>query len=306
MIKKYLLLSAMAGVVFFSCNTDDDTPRDMDAPVISTAEGRDEIRPRQGERMAATNDHMHVRFSVSDPSGIQQVRIDVHSGFDGHTHGRVAQGFEPLTVSRRIDLNGATFYNQDGHDTDIYWEGENSEIDGTVLAGPYHFGIDATDIHGNVTSYADNNNYSSTFYLERPYAPDMQITNLDGNELDGEPGEALDVQGTVHRRDHQLSSDITFLWVRLVEEDDHDDDDHGHGEDVYERMWGQSTWRQHSNGNWYGGADLPSGASINLAEALAGDNAIILPSGDRHYELIIWAEDSNGNVTRRAYEVHAH
>ncbi|HSJ67922.1 MAG TPA: DUF4625 domain-containing protein [Anditalea sp.] len=302
-MKKYLTLSALAALSLFSCNTDDDSIRDMDAPVIAAADGRDEIRPRQGEVMRSTSDHMHVRFSVTDPSGIQQVRLDLHSAFDGHSHGRISNDFEPLYINEVIPVNGATFYNQDGHDTDIYWAGPNSPVQGNVLAGPYDFVIDATDIHGNVTSHADGNNYSATIYIERPYGPQMTVTNLQDDELEGTAGEPLEVQGSVFRGDDALSTNITFLWVRLAEEE-HDGD--SHGEDVYENMWGTSKWRQHSNGNYYTGDALPAGTAIDFTQAFVGDNAIVLPAGEEHYELIIWAEDANGNVTRRAFEVHAH
>jgi len=301
MIKKYLLFTALAGVTFFSCNPDDEQPRDMDAPVISTAEGRDEIRPRQGEIRGRNSDHMDVRFSVTDPSGIQEVKIDIHSVFDGHSHGRVGQEFERLNILETIPVNGATFYNHDGHD--YYWEGPNSMLEGELLAGPYDVIISASDIHGNVTTTAEGTSYFTTMYIERPYAPNMNIANLEGNELEGVAGEPLNVQGRVFRDTHALSSDITFLWVRLVE--DHDDD-HGHGEDKYSRNWGTSVWRTHSNQQPYTGPALPSGADIDLAQLFTGDNAIVLPAGEEHYELIIWAEDANGNVTRRAYEVHAH
>ena len=301
-MKKYLTLSALAAMTLLSCNTDDDSIRDMEAPVIAAAEGREEIRPRQGEVMRATSDHMHVRFSVTDPSGIQQVRLDLHSAFDGHTHGRLANDFEPLLINQVIPVNGATFYNQDGHDTDIYWAGPNSPVQGNVLAGPYDFVIDATDIHGNVTSHADGNNYSTTIYIERPYGPQMAVTNLHDDELEGTSGQNLIVQGSAFRGDHPLSSDITFLWVRLAEEEH---DGHAHGEDVYERMWGTSKWRQHSNGNFYTGAAIPTGTAIDFSQAFSGENAIVLPAGEEHYELIIWAEDVNGNVTRRVVEVHA-
>jgi len=304
-MKRYITLSALAAVTLFSCNTDDDSIRDLEAPVIAAADGRDEIRPRQGEVMPASNTHMHVRFSVTDPSGIQEIKIDVHSDFDGHTHGRMAQGFEPLTVLKTIQVNGATRYNQDGHDTDIYWEGPNSSVQGNVLAGPYDFIIDATDIHGNVTSHAEENSYFTTIYIERPYAPQMIVTNLHNGEIDGTPGAPLAVQGGLTRSDHQLSSDISFLWVRLA-----DEDDHGHGHrikdgDHYERMWGTSKYRQQANGNPFTGPALPSGTALDFSQIFTGNNAIVLPAGTGHYDLIIWAEDVHGNVTRRAYEVHA-
>ncbi|EON76578.1 hypothetical protein ADIS_3028 [Lunatimonas lonarensis] len=309
---RYLMLGLAIG--FFSCETDDDQLRDMEAPVIGAADGRDAIRPGHGEIRAATTDHMHVRFSVEDPSGIAQVRVDIHNGFDGHTHGRIQTDFELLNVNDIYSPDasnpsfrfpqGATRLNVDGTGTDIYWGGNNSRVSGNVLAGPYHFTIQAIDIHGNQTSYGDGSNYLATFYIRTPYAPEVSVTNLHDGEIEGEAGEALEVEGFIRKTSHTLSTDLKFVWIRLMEEEDeHDHEHHAHARrlsgEFYERMWGSSTWRQGLNG-----PELPSNTEINLAELLSGQNEIIVPAGEDHLDLVIWVEDVAGNVSRYVYEVH--
>ncbi|MCH7412182.1 DUF4625 domain-containing protein [Belliella sp. R4-6] len=312
MKKLPILLSFSLLALSFSC-TDDQDPSvtDLDAPVIGFAEGRDSFRPMANEVRAATTDHMHIRFSVTDESGIGQVLVDIHNTFDGHTHGRLSNTFEKLSVKDIYSANaenpifrfpvGAKTLNVDNSSTDIYWAGPTSRVEGNVLAGPYDIIISAVDIHGNQTGFADESNYITTFFIERAYAPVTEVTNLHDGEIEGEAGEALAVEGSISKGNHELSSEIKFVWIRLVEEDDHQGHNHGRIKDgeFYEKMWGKSTWRQGLEGE-----DLPNNTSLNLSEILSGENAIILPAGEDHLELIIWVEDVQGNVTQKTYEVH--
>lgn len=310
----YLLLGA--SFLAFSCETDDDQIRDLEAPVIGPADGRDAIRPTEEEVNPAAKDHLDVRFGVDDPSGIAQIRVDIHSSFDGHAHGRIQTDFERLDVDDIYSPDaanptfrfpqGATRVNVDGPGTNIYWEGNSSRVSENVLAGPYDFSIQAIDIHGNQTSFGDDSNYLATFYLQRPYAPQVNITNLHDGELEGEAGKPLVLEGMIHKSGHQSSTDLKFLWVRLTEEDDHGHDaEHSANarvtdeDDFYEKMWGSSTWREDMTG-----PELPSTAELNLAEVFTGENAIMMPANEEHLDLIIWVEDTGGNITRLLYEVH--
>lgn len=312
MKKIRLLISSLFIAALFSCSDENDNPpvQDLTAPELGFAEGRDSFRPMENEVMPATKDHLHLRFSVSDESGIGQVLVDIHNSFDGHTHGRLNNTFTALNVKDIYSSDasqpflrfpeGATFLNVDGSATDIYWAGPTSRVENNVLAGPYDIVISAVDVNGNQTSFADNSNYITTFYIERPYAPMIAVTNLHDGEIEGQAGEALEVQGSVAKADHELGSEITFLWVRLMEEDD----DHGHeyrvsGEEFYEKMWGTSAYKDGKSG-----PALPNANELKFEDIFTGDNSIILPEGEDHLELVIWAEDANGNITRKVYEVH--
>lgn len=314
-MKKYLSYLALGLAVVHASCTDNDDPAvvDRDAPVIAFAEGRDGFRPANNEVRRGTTDHMHVRFSVTDASGIGQVLVDVHNSFDGHTHARMLNNFEALNVKDIYSPDagnpafrfpqGATFLNVDNSTTDIYWEGPTSRVEGNVLAGPYDIIVSAVDIHGNQTGFADDSNYLATFFIERAYAPVVEVTNLEDGEIEGEAGEALEVIGSIAKGTHSLSSEIKFVWIRLAEEHDHN---HSHSamarvkdEVFYERIWGASTWRQGMTG-----PALPNTDELRFEDILQGENAIILPSGEDHLDLIVWVEDINGNVTQKTYEVH--
>ena len=303
----YLSLASLL-LVGGACSKDDNNNGNggkgsLTPPTITAADGRDAIRPENGEVRASSTGHMHIRFKVTDEDGINQARVDIHHAFDGHSHGRgtTSSDFEHLDYRKIYEGEGAKSLNIDDNFEDVYWEGSNSVIGNkNVLAGPYDFAVDASDIHGNQTSFSDNTSYLATFWIERSYAPQISVSNADDGEIDGHPGQQLSVLGSIERNaSDALSSDIAFVWVRLYEEDDHDHG-HGHGDDIYDEKWGSSQWRSLNGGS------LPSATNIDLANLLSGSNAITLPSGHHHYELLIWVEDVNGNVTQRIYEVHAH
>lgn len=294
-----------------SCSDDDDAPGivDLEAPVIGFAEGRDSYRPIDGEVRLANTDHMHVRFRVTDNAALGQVLVDIHAAFDGHTHGRLNNGeFELLNVKDIYSPTaenvifrfpeGANSLNVDGSATDIYWGGPTSRVETNVLAGPYDFTISATDEAGNSTNFSNNSSYIATFYIQRPYAPVVTVTNLEDDELHGEEGQPLAIEGTIAITEHALASELAFVWVRLIEEDDHSHgrlSDEGHGEWI----WGTSQW-----GDGMSGDPIPNGELLNLTEVFSGENAITLPNEHGHFELVFWIEDANGNVTREVFEVH--
>jgi len=301
-MKKYFILPMLA-VMGFACSSDDDNgDASTTPPQIIPAEGRDAIRPQPGEVRAATSTHMHVRFKVTDPDGVQQARVDIHHAFDGHSHGRGATSsdFAHLDYQKIYEGNGRDEINIDDNFEDVYWEGNRADdlFGGrNVLAGPYDFAVDATDVLGNQTTFTDNTSYLAQFWIKRHYAPQIEV-DLTNGEIAGTPGQVLNVSGTISRNmSESLSSDIAFVWVRLYEEDDHG---HDHSEDVYDEKWGASQWRTGMSG-----ATLPDAQSISLADLLSGNKAIELPTGHGHYELLVWVEDDNGNVTQEIYDVHA-
>ena len=311
---KILSISLVLIVFTAACNSDIDAVNDRDAPVIDKAAGHDELHPVLGFEAPAETDHLPVKFSVHDPSGINQIKVGVHPGFDGHSHARISNEFVQLTVADVYSADasdpafqiekGVTSVNIDDVAADIYWEGDRSRVNGNVLAGPYHFSIETSDTHGNQTSHADNSIYSTTFILHRPYAPLITVDNLSDGELVGDTGQQLEIEGQIKTGDHALGSALKFVWIRLTE--DGDEDDHsGHNHriaegDLYEKTWGTSTWRTNVGSD----GDLPNNSSIDLATILS--NGIALPNGHAHLELIIWAEDINGNITRRVFPVHVH
>lgn len=309
---KKILFAALMGsaFIFTACNNDDDDgngttlPGDNDAPTITFAEGRDSFRPDMGEARSATTTHMHIRFRVTDESPLEEVTASV----TGNYLGTVPENFSLLTITDVYNSEnpdspfffpeGATELNVDSDETDIYWFGNQArpEVTGAVVAGPYDFTVRARDAFGNETSEEENVNHR--FYINRTYAPSIEVTNLHDGELDGEENEPLEVEGTISAGEGNFAGELSFIWVRLVNEDNHDDFAPAEAA-LAEVIWGSSTRIQAS------GQALPAG-DIDLAAALSGENAVILPDGHGHYDLIVWAEDVHGNVTRATVEVHVH
>ncbi|MDN3690342.1 DUF4625 domain-containing protein [Cyclobacterium jeungdonense] len=309
-----IVLMAFASIFFLACETGSESPQDLEAPVIDHAESHDEIEPQNGEVFGETADHAPIRFSVEDPSGIGQVRVNVHANFDGHSHARMNNDFVRLNINdiyspeaSNPDFRfpeGSTRINIDDPGTDIFWAGANSRLTGPVIAGSYDVGIEATDIHGNQTGYDDGSSYLATIQIRTPYAPSISITNLHEEELEAEAGMPLNVQGSISRTSHDLSAPISFLWIRLTEEHDDLEGEGGHNhriseEDYYDQMWGSSAWLEEGSG-----PELPHDEMLDLSKILTGDNAIQVPSGEDHLDLVIRAEDVNGNTTEKTFTVH--
>ncbi|EPR71620.1 DUF4625 domain-containing protein [Cyclobacterium qasimii] len=309
-----ILLTSIIAFSFFSCETTSEDPQDLVAPVIDHAESEDEISPDHGEVFTETMDHIPVSFSVEDPSGIGQIKVNVHANFDGHSHARVLNDFEKLAIDDiyAVDASdpdfqfqaNSTLVNVNSTATDIYWSGSNSRLSGPVLAGIYDFSIAATDIYGNQTSFADASSYITTIHIRTAYAPSITVNNLDDDELLGSHGETLTVTGEISKPTDDLSAPLAFVWIKLGEEDDDDDHDHDHSErvsndeHVYDKMWGSSQWLADGQG-----PDLPNDQLIDLATLLTGENAIILPATGEHLDLTIRAEDVNGNTTEKIFHV---
>lgn len=296
-MKKQMIFGLAASLLLLAaCKKEEASDTDKKAPVITAAEGRTAIRPENKEVRGTTTDYMHVRFQVTDPSGISEALVDIHHAFDGHAHGKTTSTFEHLSVRKIYKGNGAVKFNIDSSFDDIYWGGPGSLVTGNVLAGPYDFMIEAVDIHGNQTSAAAGTNYIATVYIERPYAPAVAVTNLVDGELEGLKNTPLDVQGAITKTANALSSDLVFVKIRLGEEDDHNHKTASG--DIYEAAWGTPKWTNTV------GIALPNTTAIQFSDLLIGAKELVLPNEEGHFELEIWVEDAEGNVTRKLYEVH--
>ncbi|GMQ28008.1 DUF4625 domain-containing protein [Algoriphagus confluentis] len=300
-----LLTIVFLGLATVSSCTDSGEPQDLQAPQISPVSGSSSISPAAGQIFSDTETGVNVSFQVADPQGVQEILLDIHGGFDGHSHGRLLNSFERLNVrkifhsassdSRLIIESGSPEVRIDPYR--VIWEGQNSEIQGNVLAGPYHITISATDVNGNQTSFGDGSNYHTTFYIQRPYAPAIELTG-GPNSISAQAGAPLLMDGFIQTTTHPLSTPLKFIWMRLTNQDRFDEQEGG-GAQVRvfgEQLYGESSWRNLK------GNPLPSSESINL-RTLAENQTITVPTGQNQLILIIWAEDMAGNVTRIAIPV---
>lgn len=300
-----LIALALLGITYLGSCSDSGEPQDLQAPEIGPIPGMASISPGVGQIFSSGEKAADVSFRVADPQGIQEILLDIHGGFDGHSHGRLLNSFERLNVRKIFQSNasdprlviesGSPEVRIDPYQ--VIWEGQGSEIQGNILAGPYHITISATDVNGNQTSFADGSNYHTTFYIQRPYAPSIE---MDGGatSISGRAGSPLEMDGFIQTTTHPLSTPLKFIWMRLTNQDRFDEKEGGNAQvQVFgEQIFGESSWRNLK------GNSLPSSERVNL-RTLSENQSMMIPTGQNQLILIIWAEDMAGNVTRKAIPV---
>ncbi|MCM5663940.1 DUF4625 domain-containing protein [Galbibacter mesophilus] len=290
-MKKQIAIILCSTFLLSSClNEDDNNDVDVSAPAIGAGQGVDAIQPSYFFTTDPETEEVPLNFSVSDETGIQEIKINVHSGFDGHTHGKSTfarnPSFKLFTHNEVISSENFEDPKQFSYSSKIYLDERNENIkEGELyLSGPYHFSIQATDVEGNQTSYGDNSTYHTTVYLNTMYAPQATVTNLDiANNAIG---------GRVYQNtEHKASSEIVFLWI--FSQKPNAENPAQEGTILEERIWGKSNWPHQFRPNE--GEALPNAQEIQLADLLDGDSAFFSSLTDA--KLMIWAEDSNGNIT---------
>jgi hypothetical protein len=289
-------------IVFASCGDNDDVI-DLNAPEIGPLAPGLEIKPSRGQVFGVNDTGLELAFSVTDPSGVLEVLVDIHGGFDGHSHARTKSDFERLNFRKILSagqqVSGVSFQDNnrmllvDG--LRVNWDGPESSLLGNLLAGPYHVTISATDVYGNQTAFADGSNYHTTVYLRRPYAPQIDLgTN---EKLLVGANQQVRLLGEIFRSSHTLATDLAFIMIRLVNADDFDETDAGvQRVEFFNVRLGKSSWRNLS------GSPIRDVNRQQLDE-LQDLQVLRWPTQKGSYKLIFWVEDFAGNVTRQVFDI---
>ena len=289
-------LLLLAGTLSGCLGSEADETIDLTAPVIGPRGSTQGIAPARFLEVGPKASHIPLAFEVTDERGISEIGIESHNGFDGHLHGRGPTGGEFVLLNYRQTLlakdfpDATRFETRADDELSIFLDERNPNIPAgaRLLAGPYHFSIKAVDASGNETSYDDNSTYHSTIYLQRSYAPAVEVASVD--RASGS------LNGTVKRNTaDEASSNIVFLWVYVTRPNPANPAQEG--ELVTEWLWGKSNWPHQFRAN--SGTALPSGNNIDLATLLSSQAAIRqMASGD---QLRVWVEDANGNITLKTF-----
>lgn len=138
-LKSLLLLSSIA-IISFSSSCKKDEP-DKEAPVIVS------VSEPINDDTLYTGNELHVDLKVTDNEALSQVKIDIHSAEDGHSHGKIAAGayWEEIRI---VNVSGTSF---DMH--------EHIDIPTTAAAGKYHVIITAVDKAGNQSAVTERDIY---------------------------------------------------------------------------------------------------------------------------------------------------
>ncbi|MGY6562629.1 MAG: DUF4625 domain-containing protein [Luteibaculaceae bacterium] len=278
-MKKHVLWSvAAATLLFTACNRDNDE-QDLTAPSIHNFE----MRNAAGNtvRQVAQGESITFSATVNDETELREFKLDVHGEFDGHAHRDAAH--RELVHIKIIPISGT--------------EAQISEVitfehdDNTpVRAGIYHAVAKAIDASGNEAAFR-----LIEFTVTNQVMPLITVT---GTNMSGHGGHFHALQGSTV----QFMGEITARGGSLLEH-----------VKVYKKEKGHHGHHSHSrhgdHDNHFGTKVFDSGeidaASFNLADI----TGIVLPMLDagedeKEIELTIMAEDSNGNIAFRKFEIH--
>lgn len=298
-MKKQVVLLFCTFLLFSSCLEEEDVDSvDLEPPRIIANAGQGSIQPVHFFKTDSVTEEIPLAFTIEDASGIGEIKIDVHSGFDGHTHGKSASARNPKfrLFNHNEVLDAASFEDANRHtvSASLYLDARNPNLeeDELILGGVYHFSVQATDVEGNETNYRENTTYHTTLYLNRPYAPQVELTDIDVS--------ANMVNGRIFRNmAHEASSDITLLWIYV--EQPNADNPAQEGIVLAERLWGRSNWPHQSRENE--GEPLPNTQELSMQQLLGAD-ADFFASLRNGTKLVVWAEDTNGNISVNQFNIN--
>ena len=298
MRRGFLLITIAAQLLFLSgcLDSDDGDDQDLTSPQIGPVANMPNIMPGHFLEVASDATSIPMAFEVRDESGISSIIVEAHSGFDGHTHGRVTNNEFILFSYRHVISSEAlddplVFRSAAADEPTLYLDERNSLIQEgeLVLAGPYHFSIQATDLARNETSYDDNTTHHGTLYIHRDYAPQISPVVIDAS--------ARTITGSISRNTaNASSSDIVFLWVYIARQNE--ENPAQEGDLIAQWIWGSSNWAHLFRPNT--GEDLPGNQMIDLSDLLSDEQAIFDKQDNEL--LTVWAEDANGNISVKTFD----
>lgn len=291
-MRKHTLIP-LCGLLFLtSClkEGNEEQTIDLSAPSIRASAGQASVQPEFFFKTDANVLEIPLAFTIEDASGIREVKIESHSGFDGHTHGKSASARNPkFKLFNHNQVMGVESFEDDKqftYSSSIYLDDRNPDLesDELILGGPYHFSIQATDVEGNGTTYRDNTTYHTTLYLNKPYAPQVDFTGTDIS--------ANRIGGRIFRNvAHEASSDLIFIWVYV--QAPNTENPNQEGNILKERIWGKSNWPHQFRGNE--GEGLPDTQELDMGQLLGSDTNFLESLANNKF--VVWAEDTNGNIS---------
>jgi hypothetical protein len=139
---KFFLYTAIFALTVAACSDDKDTT----GPEITLVQPANEDAFTRGETVT-------IEFTLTDPSGINSYKVDIHYGGGEHAHSHALSA----TLTHEEEEEPWEYENiQDGQAYDGYKKGETSAhvtltptVPPNAQEGEYHLGILATDMAGN-------------------------------------------------------------------------------------------------------------------------------------------------------------
>ena len=274
------------------------TSCDETEEIDTTAPSIELFEPGAGEQFAAGS-NLEVAATFQDNLNLATFSIDIHNNFDGHAHGRIktdpsllkwsfSESFEISGTSANITLS------------------DDITIPAEVMAGPYHFIVQALDADGNATSYDDDSTIEIEIYLTNNSMPQIDALNLVDGELEVEPGVPFTIEGIIMDPTPVTSAYAGIHTIAIMLGEDHEDEhshDHSSGrlkdeEHLFEVVYEENELAQFETDNGYQLENLMGSFTLTqaMADALESD----------HLVLTVQADDEQGNIAISKIPVHIH
>ena len=100
------MISLLATVTFMFSSCDNDDSSDTTKPLIELHE------PEEGQALEIGNEHgVHFEMDLSDDVMLQSYKIEIHSNFDHHSHGKsraaaTGEATVDFSFNRSYDISG--------------------------------------------------------------------------------------------------------------------------------------------------------------------------------------------------------
>lgn len=174
-------------VLNISCNKE----KDEEAPEINNMN----IDDSNEEVYVPAGSGFEISAVISDNKELSQMKLDIHSNFDGHGHKNNLVEFQMIEI---YDLEGNTFnYN------------EVIEVPENIIAGPYHVGLFVVDKEGN-----EGLEEVMNLIVTRPDAPQVNFSAPDFNTSPSySSGDTLKLYGMVTDNGHLVEIVVSLKEI---------------------------------------------------------------------------------------------
>lgn len=243
--------------------------KDFDPPSITMQ------LPIHRSTVMHSDSSLHIAGFVQDESGVSQLYLHIHSGLDGHSHGR--ESFIQWYHEEVLELPAAIH-----HSFEL-----NLKFPHNMLGGPYHVELHAVDIFGNATSHAQSNSVAIQVLVKRDDQPVIEFENSYV-----ETGKMY-VSGKISPKERE----ITFVSLALSKDGSGQLGYHVEEEYLDIRYYGQSQHLSTPSGILINGEQLTKEADGSvIIEKLLAEKGLNTFSAE-HPILKIVVEDEIGSVT---------
>jgi len=219
MWRRQILIVLINSIIFSSCIFSGGDLVDITAPEINV------LKPQAWDSLV-TGEFVAFDATFMDDLELGSYSIDIHDNLDGHGHGRISQPNDDPSLERWTFKSNYSI--PEGYIMFVAQHDDDIEVPGDVMAGPYHFVVQAVDQAGNATNYQDGSTIEFEVLITNDSQPIVNITNLVEGELEIEAGVLFAVEGDISDPTTGTYAGMHSMEI-LLGEDHEEAHEHVHG-----------------------------------------------------------------------------